>query len=75
MTSGKNKHPRCEVEAIRDDENEKAGCDHRDRPLWMMALWGAYQARCLGCRTAGPVVDEGPWAAQQALYSSSCTHY
>jgi hypothetical protein len=22
----------------------------------------------LGCETRGPVVDDGPWAAQQALF-------
>ena len=47
---------------------KKAGCDHPAHSLWMMALEGHYQLRCLGCETRGPVVDEGPWAAQQALF-------
>lgn len=53
---------------------KKAGCDHHDQPIWMMVLWGKYQARCLGCDTAGPMVDGGPWAAQEALYSAVRAH-
>jgi hypothetical protein len=45
-----------------------AGCDHPAHSLWMMALGGHCQLRCLRCETRGPVVDEGPWAAQQALF-------
>jgi hypothetical protein len=48
---------------------KKARCNHYDQPIWMVALRGKYQARCSGCGIVGPVVDEGPWAAQQALYS------
>ena len=49
---------------------KRAWCDHYDHPIWMMVLWGKYQARCLGCETAGPMVDGGPWAAQKALYAA-----
>jgi hypothetical protein len=51
-------------------KKKRAGCDHYDHPVWMMALWGHYQARCLGCETVGPMVDGEPWAAQDALYAA-----
>lgn len=67
MTRGKKKkRAKCEEAA----NNKKPRCDHYNHPIWMMALRGKYQARCLGCQTAGPAVREGPWAAQEALYST-----
>jgi hypothetical protein len=61
MTSDFTKRTRCKAV-------NKATCDHYDYPIWMMALGGKYQARCLGCETVGPIVSAGPWAAEQALY-------
>lgn len=63
----KKKRPKCKEAA--NTEKNKSGCDHRDHPISMMALGRKYQARCSGCETTGPVVEEGPWAAQEALYS------
>jgi hypothetical protein len=62
----KKKRAECKEAA----NKKRAGCDHYDHPIWMMVLWGKYQARCLGCETAGPIVDGGPWAAQEALYAA-----
>ena len=71
MTRGKKKkRAKCEVEQAANN-TVKAGCEHHEHPISMMALWGSYQARCSGCETAGPVVVEGPWAAQEALYSAA----
>ena len=64
----KKKRTRYEEQA---SNRKKAECDHYDHPIAMMALWGEYQARCSGCGTGGPVVNEGPWAAQEALYSAT----
>jgi hypothetical protein len=66
----KNRSKCKEPQAANYSDKKKAGCDHHDHPISMMALGGKYQARCSGCQTAGPVVEEGPWAAQQALYST-----
>ena len=63
----KKKRQKCKEAA--NTEKNKAGCDHRDHPISMIALGGKHQARCSGCETAGAVVKEGPWAAQEALYS------
>jgi hypothetical protein len=52
-----------------------AECDHHDHPTHMMVLGKNYQAICTGCGKAGPVLDEGPWAAQQALYYSARRAY
>jgi hypothetical protein len=60
--SGKKKRARCKAE-------NKVTCNHYDHPPAMMVLGHYYQARCSGCETVGPVVSEGPWVAQQALYS------
>jgi hypothetical protein len=65
MTRRKKKRAKCKEEAAK---YKKAGCNHPAHSLWMMALGRHYQARCLGCETAGPVIVEGPWAAQEALY-------
>ena len=69
MTSRKKKRAKCKVEEAA--MYKKAGCNHPAHSVWMMALGGHYQVRCSGCQIAGPVVDEGPWAAQQALYRST----
>jgi hypothetical protein len=55
-------------------KNQEAVCDHYEHPIWMMVFGEKYQARCMGCETVGPVVHEGPWAAQQALYSGKVSH-
>jgi hypothetical protein len=64
------KRAKCEEEEEEEEaaKYKKAGCNHPAHSVWMMALGGHYQVRCSGCQIAGPVVDEGPWAAQQALY-------
>jgi hypothetical protein len=65
--SASKQRPRRRCKAMK---NQEAVCEHYEQPIWMTALGGRYQARCMGCQTVGPVVIEGPWAAEQALYSS-----
>lgn len=48
-------------------EIDKAACEHYAYPVWVVVVGNKYQARCLGCETVGPVVNEGPRAARQAL--------
>jgi hypothetical protein len=57
--------------SARRQEKDKAICEHHSYPVWVVEFGKKkYRARCLGCQTVGPVVIEGPWAAEQALYSS-----
>ena len=46
---------------------DKAACEHYAYPVWVTVTGQKYRARCLGCGSLGPVVEEGPWAARQAL--------
>jgi len=62
MGSARKQRARCKV------MNQEAMCDHYSHPIWMMVVGEKYQARCTGCETVGPIVNEGPWVAQQALY-------
>jgi hypothetical protein len=62
MVSARKQRARCKA------MNQEAMCDHYDHPIWMMVVGAKYQARCTGCETVGPIVNEGPWVAQQALY-------
>ena len=48
-------------------ETDKAICEHYASPVWVVEFGKKYRARCLECRTVGPVVNEGPLAARQAL--------
>lgn len=50
---------------------DKATCDHYGYPVWVCGFGQKnrekYRARCLNCEEVGPVVQEGPLAARQAL--------
>jgi hypothetical protein len=54
--------------SARRQEKDKATCEHHAYPVWVVEFGKKkYRARCLGCRSVGPVVNEGPLAARQAL--------
>ncbi len=53
--------------SARRQEKDKATCEHYANPVWVVEFGKKYRARCLGCRTVGPVVNDGPLAARQAL--------
>jgi hypothetical protein len=53
--------------SARRQEKDKAICEHHSYPVWVVEFGKKYRARCLGCRSVGPVVNEGPLAARQAL--------
>ena len=53
--------------SARRQEKDKATCEHHAYPVWVVEFGNKYRARCLGCRSVGPVVNEGPLAARQAL--------
>ena len=53
--------------SARRQEKDKATCEHHAYPVWVVEFGKKCRARCLGCRTVGPVVNEGPLAARQAL--------
>jgi hypothetical protein len=53
--------------SARRQEKDKATCEHYGNPVWVVEFGKKYRARCLGCRTVGPVVNDGPLAARQAL--------
>ena len=53
--------------SARRQEKDKATCEHYGYPVWVVEFGKKYRARCLGCRTVGPVVNDGPLAARQAL--------
>jgi hypothetical protein len=46
--------------------DQETMCAHYEQPIWMMVFGKKYQARCMGCGKVGPVVNDGPWAAQHA---------
>lgn len=46
-----------------------AECEHYEHPTRMLVLGTKYQASCTRCGRVGPVVNQGPWAAQRALYA------
>jgi hypothetical protein len=52
---------------------DKATCEHRAYPVWVVDTSKKYRARCLGCEAVGPVVNEGPLAARQALRNRSAS--
>ena len=63
MVSARKQRPRCKAM-----NQEATLCNHYDHPIWMMVVGEKYQARCMGCEKVGPIVNEDPWIAQQALY-------
>jgi hypothetical protein len=55
-------------------EIDKETCEHYAYPVWVTVIGHKYRARCLGCETGGPAVNEGPQAARQALRSRRRVH-
>jgi hypothetical protein len=55
-------------------EIDKATCEHYAYPVWVTVTGQKYRARCLGCEALGPVVNEGPQTARQALLSQRRAH-
>ena len=53
--------------SARRQEKDKSTCEHYANPVWVVEFGKKYRARCLGCRTVGPAVNDGPLAARQAL--------
>jgi hypothetical protein len=67
MVSARKQRARCKATSKAINQ-EAMLCDHYDHPIWMMVVGAKYQARCTGCNKVGPIVNEGPWVAQQDLY-------
>jgi hypothetical protein len=53
--------------SVKRQQIDKATCRHYAYPVWVTVTGRKYRARCLGCGSMGPVVEEGPQAARQAL--------
>ena len=62
-----------QLRAKRQEINQ-ATCEHYAYPVWVVEIGKKYRARCLGCEAVGPVVNEGPHAARQALRNRSKVH-
>jgi hypothetical protein len=55
-------------------EIDKETCEHYAYPVWVTVIGQKYRARCLGCESVGPAVNEGAQAARQALRSRRRVH-